>query len=258
MIRTRRGKLKRGKHGRWLRLPGSLVVALILAASVTACSQSQQLSGTCGVVVDGSLSGNAVHGFDAQAQLKAHLQDFLVSKGCRYVVFAPINHASEASVCSESMIDMDPPVSGNVDVQSVITAGRAAAQNSAQKELTCASSDPRSIPAGSDIIGGLARIDAELRQVKGPYNVLVVSDFINWDSDLRLTKAGLATNADRTSMLSRLARQGLIPNLGGVNIDAAGFGILVSKSPQVYPEFADFWQQFMQQAHAASFKTNVP
>jgi hypothetical protein len=248
---------RRADRGRRLRLPAFLVVALILTAGVTACSQPPQLAGSCGVVVDGSQSGDATHGFDAQAQLKAHLQDFLTSRGCRYAVFAPINGASQASVCSEPMIDMDPPISGNADPQSVIAAGRAAAQNSAQKELTCASSDPRSISGASDIIGGLARVDTELRQVKGPYSVLVVSDFINWDSDLRLPNDELATTAGRTSMLSQLARKGLIPDLGGVNVEAAGFGLLVSKNPQVYPEFTDFWQQFMQQAHAASFETSV-
>lgn len=241
----------------WLRLAAFLVAALILAVGVTACSQPRQLTGSCGVVVDGSQSGNPTSGFDAQAQLKAHLQDFLASQGCRYVVFAPINGASEASVCSEPMIDMDPAISGNVDMQSVIEAGRAAAQSSAQKELLCASSDPRSIAGASDIFGGLARIDTELRQVQGPYSVLVVSDFINWDSNLRLPNSELATTVGRTSMLRQLAREGLIPDLGGMNVEAAGFGILVSRNPQVYPEFADFWQQFMQQAHAASFQTSV-
>jgi hypothetical protein len=250
-------RIRRGEHNRWLRLPAFFAVALILAAGISACSQPPQLTGSCGVVVDGSQSGNSVKGFDAQAQLKAHLQDFLVSKGCRYVVFAPINGASEASVCSEPMLDMDPPISGNADTQTVIAGGRAAAQSSAQKELTCASSDPRSIAGASDIIGGLARIDTELRQVNGPYSVLVVSDFINWDSDLRLPNGELTTPAGRTSMLSQLVRKGLIPDLGGMNVEAAGFGILVSKNPQVYPEFADFWQQFMQQAHAASFKPSV-
>jgi hypothetical protein len=154
------------------------------------------------------------------------------------------------------MIDMDPSLSGNVDMQTVIAGGRAAAQQNAQKELSCASSDPRSISGASDIIGGLARIDTELRQVKAPYSVLVVSDFISWDSDLRLPNDQLATTAGRTSILSQLSRRGLIPNLGGVSVEAAGFGLLVSKNPQVYPEFTDFWQQFMQQAHAASFTTN--
>ena len=249
--------IRRGEHRRWFRFPAFLVVTLTLAAAVTACSQPQQLTGSCGVVVDGSQSGNATKGFDAKAQLNAHLQDFLVSTGCRYAVFAPINGASQASVCSEPMIDMDPSISGNVDPQSVIAGGRAAAQKSAQNELTCASSDQRSISGASDIIGGLARIDTELRQVKAPYSVLVVSDFINWDSDLRLPNDQLATSAGRTSMLSQLASKGMIPNLGGVNVKAAGFGILVSKNPQVYPEFTDFWQQFMQQAHATSFSTSL-
>lgn len=248
--------IRRGDRGQRLRLAAFLVIALTLTAGVTACSQPPQLTGACGVVVDGSQSGNATKGFDAQAQLNAHLQDFLVSTGCRYAVFAPINGASEASVCSEQMIDMDPSISGNVDMQTVIAGGRAAAQKSAQKELTCASSDQRSISGASDVIGGLARIDTELRQVKGPYSVLVVSDFINWDSDLRLPNDQLATTAGRTSILSRLARKGLIPDLGGVSVNAAGFGLLVSKNPQVYPEFTDFWQQFMQQAHVASFTTN--
>jgi hypothetical protein len=248
--------IRHGEHGRWLRRPAFLVVALTLTAGVTACSQPPQLTGACGVVVDGSQSGNATKGFDAQAQLNAHLQDFLASTGCRYAVFAPINGASEASVCSEQMIDMDPSISGNVDMQTVIESGRAAAQKSAQKELTCASSDQRSISGASDVIGGLARIDTELRRVKGPYNVLVVSDFINWDSDLKLPNDELATTAGRTGMLSQLARKGLIPDLGGLTIEAAGFGLLVSKNPQVYPEFTDFWQQFMQQAHATSFTTN--
>lgn len=247
--------IRRAERRRWLRLPAFLAVTLTLAAAVTACSQPPQLTGSCGVVVDGSQSGDPAKGFDAKAQLGAHLQDFLVSTGCRYAVFAPINGASEASVCSQPTIDMDPSVSGNVDPQSVIAGGRAAAQKSAQDELACASSDPRSISGASDIIGGLARVDTELRQVKGPYSVLVVSDFINWDSDLRLPNDQLATTTGRTTMLSQLARKGLMPNLGGVNVQAAGFGQLVSKNPQVYQEFTDFWQQFMQQAHAASFST---
>ena len=199
--------------------------------------------------------GDPQKGFNAKAQLSAHLQDFLVSTGCRYAVFAPINGASEASVCSEPMIDMDPAVSGNVDPQSVI-AGRPrgrAEECSGRADLR--ELRPRSISGASDIIGGLARVDTELRQVKGPYNVLVVSDFINWDSDLRLPNDQLATTTGRTTMLSQLAHKGLMPNLGGVNVQAAGFGQLVSKNPQVYQEFTDFWQQFMQQAHAANFST---
>jgi hypothetical protein len=249
-------RISRGGRGPWLRLPAILVVAFTLAAGVAGCGQQPQLTGSCGVVVDGSQSGNPTKGFNAQAQLKAHLEDFLVSTGCRYVAFAPINGASEASVCSEPLLDMDPAVQGNVDMNSVITAGRGAALNRAQSELTCASSDPRSVAGASDIIGGLARIDTELRQVKGPYHVLVVSDFINWDSDLRLPNDGLATAAGRTTMLSQLARKGLVPKLNGMNISAAGFGILVSKNPQVYPEFTAFWQQFMLQAQAASFQPN--
>lgn len=252
-VRTSAGPT-RGAAVRWLRVPVVLAVAALLATGTAGCSQQPHLSGACGIVVDGSQSGNAVTGFNAQSQLKAHLYSFLNSAGCRYVVFGPINGASQASVCSQPELDMDPSIQGNVNAQAVIQAGFAAAMRRAGKELQCAQSDPRSISGASDIIGGLVRIARDRPPGVTPYNVLVVSDFVNWDSDLRLTKKILGTAASRAALIGQLAGDGLIPNLRGVHVFTAGFGVLVSKDPAFFTDFSAFWQQFMTRAHAASFQ----
>jgi hypothetical protein len=233
----------------WLRYPALLTIAALLMMGVTGCSQ-HRLIGACGVVVDGSGSGNATTGFDASGQLHNQLSKFLTTTGCRYVVFAPINGASQQSFCSEPELDMDPDIQGAVDRQTLHQEAFAAAMQRSEAMLKCARSDKRSIPNASDILGGLARIAQERPSVPGPYSVLVVSDFRNWSRSLELSRENLTTQASRTALINKLASEGLVPNFHDAPVYTAGFGVLQSKNPARFPAFRAFWVQFMSRAHA--------
>jgi hypothetical protein len=238
----------------WLRGPLVLAAAALLATSVAGCGP-QRLKGACGIVVDGSYSGNAATGFDADKQLHSQLDSFLSSAGCRYVVFAPINGASQQSICSAPELDMDPDVQGDIDRQALHQAAYKAAMRRAEAVLTCARTDPRSISGASDIVGGLDRIAQARPPVPGPYNVLVVSDFINWTVSLRLSRENLTTEASRSALINRLASQGLLPDFHGAHVYAVGFGALSSRNPARFPDFSAFWHQFMSRAQA-EFQTS--
>jgi hypothetical protein len=239
-------------------LPGARITAMavagvLTAGSLTACSHPAPLAGSCGIVVDASKSGNATTGFDALKELQLHLNGFLTSVGCRYAVFGPINGDSLASRCTEPQLDMDPPDPA-ADPTTIVTAGRAAALASAKAELRCARTDSQSDTGASDITGGLLRIMNERPHEPGPYSVLVVSDFVSFDSLLRIPDVNLTTQAMRAAIIGKLATEGQVPNLTGVNVYTAGFGLNFGRNAERAQEFREFWQEYMTRAHAASFQ----
>lgn len=249
---------RRGNSGRRLRLavPATLAAATLIATSLAGCvTHQEQLTGSCGVVVDGSQSGDQAKGFNAEHQLKVFLPTFLINSDCRYVVFSPINGDSLSSVCTEPMLDIDPAdLPDNANVPALISANRGVAASRASAELHCARFDKLSHSGASDIIGGLQRIAQELPPKSGPYNVLVVSDFISFSSSLNLLGSDLSTQAKRTAIVTRLAGEGQVPNLAGVNVYTAGFGYLFGRDAERRTQFGDFWSEFMTRAHVASFQ----
>jgi hypothetical protein len=249
----------RRRPARWPRVTILLAATALLTSGLAACvATAPQLTGTCGVVVDGSGSGSQKTGFDAQERLATNFNTFLQNTDCKYVVFAPINGDSLSSVCAEPMLDMDPAGTTSDDSSAVFAQYRKAALQRAELELRCARYDKLSQPGASDIIGGLQRVQQELPAKAGPYNVLVVSDFISFDSNLKLQFLSLKTPAIRTAIIDRLKAEGEVPNLAAINIYAAGFGYLFGRNGQRRVEFLDFWDEYMAQAHAASFSPNSP
>jgi len=235
----------------WRHCAAALAATGLLLTGITGCSHQQRLTGSCGVVVDGSQSGSASTGFNAAKQLHDQLGIFLQNAGCRYVVFGPIDGASQQSICSEQELDMDPDLPGTtVNRQALQADGRAAAMKRALAMLSCARNDKLSNSAASDVIGGLARIAQARPAGPGPYSVLVVSDFRNWASGLYLSRDNLATQASRAALINELASKDLVPDFHGASVYTAGFGVLSSRNGTRYPDFRAFWTQFMSRAHA--------
>ena len=82
----------------------------------------------------------------------------------------------------------------------------------------------------------------------------MVSDFISFDSLLRLPDVNLTTQAMRTAIIDKLAAEGQVPDLKGINVYTAGFGLLFGRNAQRAEEFKEFWQEYMTSAHAVSFQ----
>jgi hypothetical protein len=216
-----------------------LVLAGMLVLTAAQCSE-ERLSAPCGVVVDGSKSGQE---FSAERQLERTLDKFLRESGCRRVVFGPIDGASEASICAAPEFDIDPDVErGNVDRQSLQSSRRKEVRTRSLAMLRCARKDPRSSP-GSDVLGGLARIARDRPAGDGSYRVLVVSDFAQHTDDADLYHAKLRTPQQRAAIINRLDADHRIPDLSGIELRAAGFGALFSDDPPRMNDFRSFWTE---------------
>lgn len=221
-------------------------LALALAAGGTACGSDEpsRYSQTCGVVVDGSGSAAASRtGFDAEAKLKATLQSFLADKKCRKTSFAPITKVSEASKCQVSPLDLDPNTSKTADRERTRTTMRAVALSNALKLLRCAQKEE----PGSDVLGGLSRIG--LSKPSGDdasFDVLVVSDFDQGDTDFRLGRQDLSTAASRRTVIDGFLKSHGRPELSGADIYPVGYGMKYGTDTSRYERFNSFWTELLE------------
>jgi hypothetical protein len=228
-----------------------LVVGLgvVLVPRAVKAFGEDRLTGSCGVVVDGSPSGAAKTGFDVVAQLRQELPAFLSRAGCKTVAFAPIDGSSETSPCAARPVDVDPDVkNGTVNRDSLWARKRAEVLSRAEGVVTCIRTDPRS-SAGSDVLGGLKRILRD-RPADGTYPVLVVSDFVNNDHNFSLSPTGgtdIRTPQRRTAVLGALQKRDRIPDLADVEVFTAGYGINMHAVPEQFTVFDAFWQELMKE-----------
>ncbi|NUH39836.1 hypothetical protein HUF15_24295 [Streptomyces samsunensis] len=233
------------QHGNRRRaLPAALVLALAAAATACGSDEPSRYSQTCGVVVDGSGSADASRtGFDAEAKLKATLQTFLSDKKCRKTSFAPITKVSEASKCQVSPLDLDPDTSKTADRERTRTAMRAVALSNALKLLRCAQKEE----PGSDVLGGLSRI--ALSKPSGDdasFDVLVVSDFDQGDTDFRLGRQDLSTATSRRTVIDDFLKSHGKPKLSGADVYPVGYGMKYHTDTSRYEQFNAFWTELLE------------
>ncbi len=247
--RQSRTLLHRRKGGRITSGPYRLVPAalvLALAAAGTGCSQfsnePHRYTQACGVVLDGSGSAAAdPKGFDAQAKTEATLTTFLSDRKCRTVSFAPITKVSQSSPCRASRIDLDPDLSDETYRDSTRVTLRSAALSSAGKLLRCAQQhDP-----GSDVLGGLSRIALAKPSGGKSFDVLVVSDFDQRDTDFRLGSQDLSTAAQRKKVIDAFLSSHSTPRLSGTDLYPVGYGMAYEKASR-FPQFDAFWKELLQ------------
>jgi hypothetical protein len=259
MNRSRRGSTGRASAAaatrpRWMRGTLCLVLPLLTIVSLSGCSKDQRLSGSCGVVVDGSKSGDdSPTGFEAGKAINDNLVGFLAHAGCRQVVFGPIGGSSENSPCRELPVDIDPDAQGNVDRTALQNRRRSDAVKRAQDMLHCIRTRDR---GGSDVFGGLKKIVSLRPTTDDKYTVLVISDFGNYPVDSLDPVHGMKirTPAERTTAINDLARRGRIAGLSGVDVFSVGFGALLPGRADNFPNFDAFWHQLLEdKAKAAHF-----
>jgi hypothetical protein len=224
----------------------SATVLLALAVAGTGCSafsnEPERYTRTCGVVLDGS--GSAApgdKGFDSEAKTKANLTAFLADRECSTVYFAPITKVSRSSPCRVSRVGLDPDLPDEADRDSVRTTMRGIALKSALELLHCAQ---RRAP-GSDVIGGLYLIAQKKPSGGEPFDVLVVSDFDQGDSDFRLGDQDLTSRAKRATVIDHLLSGNGKPQLAGADLYPAGWGMAHEKATRV-PQFDAFWTELLE------------
>jgi hypothetical protein len=225
------------------------VVAVLLMCG--ACSQiggGARLKAGCGVVVDGSGSSDTKHGFDVRKLLNEQLPHVLFEDKCRYVVFAPISGASQASPCAHPMIDVDPEVTGTVQRTQLQGSKRAEAVSAALEIQNCIRHDPRSV-GGSDVFGGLVRIAAARPAAAPSYRLIVFSDFVNDGGNrpgaINLKGIDLSTPRARGALLDRLAKEDKVPDLSKDRLTAYGYGVMQSTDPEKFAGFDAFWRELI-------------
>ena len=233
---------------------GLVVVAVVAAVAyflvpwAVDTFEEKRLSGGCGVVVDGSPSGDAKTGFDVVEQLRDSLPAFLDKTDCKTVAFSPIDGSSEISPCTARSLDLDPEVNqGGVARESLWASRRADALKRAESIATCIRSDPRS-RVGSDVLGGLKRSLRE-RPEDDSHTLLVVSDFVNNDNNLVLDpKVGtdIRTPERRAAVLTMLEAKDRIPDLADVRVFTAGYGVTLRAVPEEFSIFDAFWTELME------------
>lgn len=228
-----------------IRCGALLSVAAVITTALSGCSP-QRLSGTCGIVVDGSGSGDNATGFNVDKQAKDNVDKYLRETECDRVVFAPISGASQSSYCQAQPIDIDPAVTGNVDRKRLWAAGRAKALKQTLDLRQCIRTDPRST-GGSDVLGGLAAVEQRRPAGATHFSVLVISDFMQTDKSVNLYQDDLRTPAKRAALIEKIAKEGRVPNLSGMRLSAAGYGLLQSKDPTRYAGFDLFWRQLLKE-----------
>jgi hypothetical protein len=219
-------------------------VAALLVASCGTFDGPERLSADCAVVVDGSGSGaDNDDGFRAKEKLKATLPRFLADQKCKYLSYAPITSASVASSCQVPRIDIDPDDDRRAEREPLWAQTRALAAAGAEKMLACA----RERRPGSDVLGGLDRAAKVPRDGDGTYHVLVVSDFDQADPDFKLSKYGLATQAQRDTAVNALVADRGLPELPDTTVYRVGFAMRGGKTtPERVEQMGQFWQQVLE------------
>jgi hypothetical protein len=244
----------------WLWAIGGVAV-LVLGVGVVLYggTSDDRLSGSCGIVMDGSGTGAPGTGMDTPGIAAKIVEPFLYSTKCRYVAFAPIDGASRTSVCRGETVDLDPDTlhEGHADIPNGRRDMRDSAQRKVQEIYNCIAKDPRSVHA-SDVLGGLWVIASNRPVDTGKYTVLVISDFAQADKNVSVYSSDLSTPASRTALEDRLVKADLIPDMTGIDVQYAGYGQMVDKDPAKVAGFDAFWQEVMiGRAHCASFKKYV-
>jgi hypothetical protein len=219
---------------------------LVLAAAGTGCSafsnEPSRYTLACGVVLDGSGSAaSGPNGFDAEAKTKAKLDTFLSGRKCRTVAFAPITKVSQTSPCQANPVNLDPDVSDATDREGTRAGMRAIALSQALKMLHCAQQrDP-----GSDVLGGLSRIALAKPSGGKAFDVLVVSDFDQGDTDFRLGDQDLSTATSRGTVIDRFLSDNGKPALSGADVYPVGYGMSYERTSR-FPQFDAFWTELLE------------
>ncbi|WP_086791989.1 hypothetical protein [Streptomyces thermovulgaris] len=216
--------------------------ATLLTALVSCTSQPDPLTTPCGVVVDGSGSGDATEkGFDAEAKLKSTLLKFLKKEECGTVKFAPITRSSQSSSCRVEEVDLDPPYRKNVDQESQRRKARLTAAARSMEELECARTQ-----GGSDVWGALDRI-GEAMPPDGPRaKLLVVSDFAQADPEFTLSRADLSSREQRKKVIDSLVKERGLPGIKGMDVYPVGLGMQYDARPSEAENFRAFWTEVLE------------
>jgi len=219
-----------------------------------------RLTGSCGIVVDGSGSANSATGFDTKKDIDLYVDDFLFDTGCRYVAFAPIDTSSMASKCSASapVIDLDPDDihNGQTDVPTSRQGYRKDAVTAAQGVYDCIQREPS--PHNSDVLGGLSQIARVRPSQTGAYTVLAVSDFSHGTGYFSIHGLDLSTVSSRAAVIARIKKDDTLPDLTGIDLRTVGFGVLFASNPSKSVYFDAFWHELiLKYAHAKSFRPYV-
>jgi hypothetical protein len=243
----------------------AVVVAVLVAGAgifgrqIVQALGEDRLTGTCGVVVDRSGSSGETNGFDAGRQIETALPRFLTKIKCRHVVFGPIDANSQTSPCVAQPLDIDPDTR-SADRQQLWINGRQKAKARANEILTC-KARKGTARAGSDVLGGLSRMLDQRPLGDERFTMLVISDFINNDT-LVLgpgpRQTDISTPKARDRVLANLTTVGRVPNLSGVDVYAAGFGISLKGRADQFQPFDAFWRELMGRAQCQKFQTQVP
>ena len=234
-------------------LAGWLGVVLVLSGCSLGLFGEEQLSGGCGIAVDGSPSADAETGFDAGAETERTVEKFLFDAGCKQLVFAPISGASPMNRCNAEPMDLDPEISSGTDRVQVRASLRGQALAASLELLDCIRTDPPSVQ-GSDILGGLATLARSRPDGSDPYRLLVISDFAAWGPEGGMRNRDLSTPELRSQLIAEYAADGRLPDLSGAEVSTAGFGLLFSDDPRRFAGFEAFWNELMREhAGCASF-----
>ncbi|MFF5182881.1 hypothetical protein ACFY30_03675 [Streptomyces sp. NPDC000345] len=228
--------------------PAGVAAALGAAALLlTACGPwdgPERLKADCAVVVDGSGSGaDSDDGFRAKEKLKSTLPRFLADKKCKYLSYAPITSASEASSCQVPRIDIDPDSDKRSEREPLWTQTRVLAEAGAEKMLECA----RDRQPGSDVLGGLTRVAKVPRDGDGTFQILVVSDFEQADPGFKLSKYKIETQAQRDTAVDAMVAGRNLPDLPHTTVYRVGFAMRGGRtSPEHVEQLGAFWTQLLE------------
>lgn len=238
-LATRRSRVS----GRLRRGVPALVLAAVLAATA-GCSSSAEAEGLrtpCGLVIDGSGSGDAgAKGFDAKAKLESTLVPFLTGRNCGTLAFVPVTRSSQTSSCRVGDIDLDPPGDATSDRESMRRTARILALKGAVAMLKCARTQ-----GGSDVLGALARIGDAMPSGKGTPSLLVVSDFEQADPEFTLRVSEIATEKSREQVVGDLLDDRGVPGIAGMNVYPVGYGMRHDAKPGEYQPFDAFWSEIL-------------
>ncbi|MFE9725710.1 hypothetical protein ACFYQ5_19435 [Streptomyces sp. NPDC005794] len=234
----------RSRSSRASGLLGLLGPAVLLGGLVSCSQPAEPLTTPCGVVVDGSGSGEATKdGFDAKAKLKDSLIPFLKDQKCGTVDFAPITSTSMSSSCKVEPVDLDPPHNETTDQEKQRRQAFLAAAEQALKELDCARDDR----PGSDVWGGIGRIASKMSADGPSAKLLVVSDFEQADPEFSLvTNDEIATEANRAATIDSLVEERGLPGIKGMEIFPVGYGMKFASKPSQQKLFEGFWTEVLE------------
>ncbi|MDL4815013.1 hypothetical protein [Actinomadura opuntiae] len=211
------------------------VVLVATALGVPGCDPGHDsYSAPCGVVVDGSASGQ---NFDADKRVTELLPGFLRANKCKTLTYVPLDTDSRGSVCSHKDLDLDPDLGAGTDKEAIRAGRQSRALKDAHAVLAC-------LHAGrpkSDVLGALARAADQRPDGKGTYHVLVVSDMLQTDRTVDLTHADLSTAAKRRAILDGPFK-GRVPDLGGTALEITDRGRTLKDTRQSVGLNA-FWTQ---------------